>query len=287
MELRNYTNIPEQGTKVFSGSGKYSNISNTYNGNLLYGLDPNTSLPVNPDDLTNVNVSKSVNAIEIDWNGYNTGTKVINNTVDFLDWIEEETEKIRPSFSQEAHYTPSTYNGIPIRIDDDTISIDYRITNIPVDQYGHFLINGLPREFGYLYIGDGECANDIDVNHTIHNHVNQYNFKQLADMYYYPAYINKTAIKYTVDKNHEYGDDNSSGTIYIVIKEGYKWDSKNPENSDFEIYVRTVEPVEFEFKYTGELDNFDTYEGYNFFKLNDIEDGKDIRLVLKTDAPLR
>ena len=27
MELRNYTNIPEQGTKVFSGSGKYSNIS--------------------------------------------------------------------------------------------------------------------------------------------------------------------------------------------------------------------------------------------------------------------
>lgn len=271
MELRNYTNIP-QGTKVFSASGKYSHKDNTYNGKYHPNLD---------------NIAPSFNAIEIDWNGYNTGTKVINNTVDFLDWIEEETNKIRPSFSQEAtHYTPSAYNGIPIRIDDDTISIDYRITNIPIDNYGHFLINRLPKEFGYLYIGDGECANDIDVNHTIHNHVNQDNFKQLADMYYYPAYINES-IEYKVDPNHKYGDDNYSGTIYIVIKEGYKWDSKNPENSDFEIYVRTVEPVELEFRYTGELELFDTYEEYNFFKLNGVEDGKDIRLVLKTDAPLR
>ena len=279
MELRNYTNIPEQETKVFGASGKYSHKNNTYNGKYHPNLD---------------NIAPSFNAIEIDWNGYNTGTKVINNTVDFLDWIEKETEKIRPSFSQEAghnsHYTPTAYNGsinIPISIDDNTISVDYRSTNIPIDNYGHFLINSLPKEFGYLYIGDGECANDIDVNHTIHNHVNQDNFKQLADMYYYPAYINKTAIKYTVDKNHEYGDDDFSGTIHIVIKKGYKWDSKNPENSDFEIYVRTVEPVEFEFRYTGELELFDTCDEYNFFKLNGVEDGKDIRLVLKTDAPLR
>ena len=26
MELRNYTNLPEKGTRVFSGGGKYSNI---------------------------------------------------------------------------------------------------------------------------------------------------------------------------------------------------------------------------------------------------------------------
>lgn len=278
MELRNYTNIPEQGTRVFTGAGKYSNISNTYNGNLLYGLDPNTSLPVNPDNLTNVNVSKSVNAIEIDWNGYNTGTKVINNTVDFLDWIEEETNKIRPSFSQEAtHYQPSAYNGsiirnIPISIDDNTISVDYRSTNIPIDNYGHFLINGLPREFGYLYIGDGECINDSDVYHTIHNHVNQGNFKQLADIYYYPAYINK-AIEYKVDPNHKYGDDNSSGTIYIVIKEGFEL------NEHFVVKVGMF--------YVSELEKFDTYEGYNFFKLNGVEDGKDIQLILQTDLPLR
>lgn len=257
MELRNYTNIP-QGTKVFSASGKYSHKDNTYNGKYHPNLD---------------NIAPSFNAIEIDWNGYNTGTKVINNTVDFLDWIEEETNKIRPSFSQEAtHYTPSAYNGIPIRIDDDTISIDYRITNIPIDNYGHFLIDGLPKEFGYLYIGDGECANDIDVNHTIHNHVNQDNFKQLADMYYYPAYINK-AIEYKVDPNHKYGDDNSSGTIYIVIKEGFEL------NEHFVVKVGMF--------YVSELEKFDTYEGYNFFKLNGVEDGKDIQLILQTDLPLR
>ena len=147
---------------------------------------------VNPDDLTNVNVSKSVNAIEIDWNGYNTGTKVINNTVDFLDWIEEETEKVKPSFSQEAdHYQPSAYNGEIIK-DNIPISVDGKSTNISVDQYGHFLIDCLPREFGYLYIGDGECTNDSD--HLIHNHINRNNFKQLADVYYYPAYIKKKAI---------------------------------------------------------------------------------------------
>lgn len=284
MELRNYTNIPEQGTKVFGGSGKYSNISNTYNGNLLYGLDPNTSLPVNPDDLTNVNVSKSVNAIEIDWNGYNTGTKVINNTVDFLDWIEEETEKVKPSFSQEAdHYQPSAYNGEIIK-DNIPISVDGKSTNISVDQYGHFLIDGLPREFGYLYIGDGECTNDSD--HLIHNHINRNNFKQLADVYYYPAYIKKTAIEYTVDPNNEYGydGDNDVSTVYIVIKEGFKWYGEYPkdlEKSDFKIYIGNWE-------YTGELKKFDTYQGYNFFKLlNGVEDGKNIRLELQTDAPLR
>ena len=41
MELRNYTNIPEQGTKVFGGGGKYSNISNTYNGDLLWKTTSN------------------------------------------------------------------------------------------------------------------------------------------------------------------------------------------------------------------------------------------------------
>lgn len=283
MELRNYTNIPEKGTKVFGGGGKYSNISNTYNGDLLYGLDPNTSLPVNPDNLTNVNVSKSINAIEIDWNGYNTGTKVINNTVDFLDWIEEETEKVKPSFSQEAtHYQPSAYNGEIIK-DNIPISVDGKSTNISVDQYGHFLIDGLPREFGYLYIGDGECTNDSD--HLIHNHINRNNFKQLADVYYYPAYINKTAIKYIVDKNHEYGDDDSSGTVYIVIKEGFKWDSENPENSDFKIKINgwiftgKLEPGKFEI--------FDTDQGYNFFKLYDVDDTATIELELQTDLPLR
>lgn len=266
MELRNYTNIPEQGTKVFSGSGKYSNISNTYHGNLLYGLDPNTSLPVNPDNLTNVNVYKSVNAIEIDWNGYNTGTKVINNTVDFLDWIEEETERVRPSFSQEAtHYLPPAYNGtrnIPI-------SVDGRSTNISVDDYGHFLIDSLPREFGYLYIGDGECLDNSD--HTTHNHINKNNFKQLSDVYYYPSYINK-AIEYTVDKNHEYGEDDSS-TIYIVIKEGFEL------NEHFIIKRGEMFNI-------NKLEKFDTYEGYNFFKLNDIEDNVTIQLVLINDTPL-
>lgn len=274
MKLRNYTNIPAQGTNVFGGNGKYSNISNTYNGNLLYGLDPNTSLPVNPDNLTNVNVSKSVNAIEIDWNGYNTGTKVINNTVDFLDWIEEETNKIRPSFSKEAtHYTPSAYNGNEIIKDNNIsipISVDGKSTNIVVDEYGHFLIDGLPREFGYLYIGDGACTNDSD--HLIHNHINRNNFKQLADIYYYPAYINK-AIEYKVDPNHKYGDDNSSGTIYIVIKEGFEL------NEHFVVKVGMF--------YVSELEKFDTYEGYNFFKLNGVEDGKDIQLILQTDLPLR
>lgn len=275
MELRNYTNIPAQGTKVFGGGGKYSNISNTYNGNLLYGLDPNTSLPVNPDDLTNVNVSKSVNAIEIDWNGYNTGTKVINNTVDFLDWIEEETEKVKPSFSQEAtHYQPSAYNGEIIK-DNIPISVDGKSTNISVDQYGHFLIDGLPREFGYLYIGDGKCSDNS--NHIIHNHINRNNFKQLSDVYYYPGYINKP-IEYKVDPNHEYDydGDNDSSTVYIVIKEGFEL------TKHFKIFLRSGV-----FEYTGELEKFDTYEGYNFFKLNDIDDGIDIQLVLQPNAPLR
>lgn len=271
MELRNYTNIPEQGTKVFSGSGKYSNISNTYNGNLLYGLDPNTSLPVNPGDLTNVNVSKSVNAIEIDWNGYNTGTKVINNTVDFLDWIEEETEKVKPSFSQEAaHYQPSAYNGSIIKnIPIDAAGIS---TNISVDNYGHFLIDGLPREFGYLYIGDGKCSDNS--NHIIHNHVNRNNFKQLSDVYYYPAYVNR-AIEYKVDPNHEYDydGDNDSSTIYIVIKEGFEL------NKHFIIKLGMFT--------INQLEKFDTYEGYNFFKLNDIQDNETIDLIIQTVAPLR
>lgn len=272
MELRNYTNIP-QGTKVFGAGGKYSHKNNTYNGKYRPNLD---------------DIKLSFNAIEIDWNGYNTGTKTINNTVDFLDWIEEETENARPSFSQEAgHYTPTAYNGsinIPISIDDNTISVDYRSTNISVDQYGHFLIDGLPREFGYLYIGDGECTNDSD--HLIHNHINRNNFKQLADVYYYPAYIKKTAIEYTVDPNNEYGydGDNDVSTVYIVIKEGFKWYGeypKDPEKSDFKIYIGNRE-------YTGELKKFDTYQGYNFFKLlNGVEDGTDIQLILQTDLPLR
>ena len=251
MELRNYTNIPEQGTKVFGAGGKYSHKDNTYNGKYHPNLD---------------NIEPSFNAIEIDWNGYNTGTKTINNTIDFLDWIEEETEKVRPSFNN--HYTPSAYNGtiiknLPIRVDD-------RSTNISIDNYGHFLIDGLPREFGYLYIGDGECSDNSD--HIIHNHVNRNNFKQLADMYYYPAYINKTAIKYTVDKNHEYGEDDSS-TIYIVIKEGFEL------NKHFIIKLGMFT--------INQLEKFDTYEGYNFFKLNDIQDNETIELVLQTDAPLR
>lgn len=252
MELRNYTNIP-QGTKVFGAGGKYSHKNNTYNGKYHPNLD---------------NIEPSFNAIEIDWNGYNTGTKTINNTIDFLNWIEEETEKVRPSFNQEAtHYLPSAYNGTIIK--NLPISVDGRNTNIPIDNYGHFLIDGLPREFGYLYIGDGECSDNSD--HIIHNHVNRNNFKQLSDVYYYPAYIKKT-IEYTVDKNHEYGEDDSS-TIYIVIKEGFEL------NKHFIIKLGMFT--------INQLEPFDTYEGYNFFKLNDIQDNETIDLIIQTDAPLR
>ena len=241
MELRNYTNIP-QGTKVFGASGKYSHKDNTYNGKYHPNLD---------------NIAPSFNAIEIDWNGYNTGTKTINNTVDFLDWIEEETENARPSFNN--HYSPSAYNGTIIK--NLPISVDGRSTNIPVDNYGHFLIDGLPREFGYLYIGDGECSDNS--NHIIHNHVNRNNFKQLSDVYYYPAYINE-AIEYTVDKNHEYGEDDSS-TIYIVIKEGFDFIIK--------LGMFTIN--------NDQLEKFDTHDGYNFFKLDDFEDNVTIQLVLQ------
>lgn len=265
MELRNYTDLPEQGTNVFGGNGKYSNKSNTYNGFLLYGLDPNTSLPVNPDNLTNVGVSQSINAIEIDWNGYNTGTKVINNTVDFLDWIEEETNKVRPSFNQETHYQPSSYNGSTVKRN-ISINVPGGNTNISVDNYGHFLIDGLPSEFGYLYVGDGECSDDS--NHTTHNHINRNNFKQLADIYYYPAYIN-TGIDFplhSVDQNHQYGEDDSS-TIYIVIKETFM-----PA-----VHFRVKGTA---FDYTNKLELIDAYDGYNFFKMDDFEDGTTIQLQL-------
>ena len=241
MELRNYTNIP-QGTKVFGAGGKYSHKNNTYNGKYHPNLD---------------NIEPSFNAIEIDWNGYNTGTKTINNTVDFLDWIEEETENARPSFNN--HYSPSAYNGTIIK--NLPISVDGKSTNISVDQYGHFLIDGLPREFGYLYIGDGECTNDSD--HFIHNHINRNNFKQLSDVYYYPGYINNP-IEYTVDPNHEYGE-NDSSTIYIVIKEGFDFIIK--------LGMFTIN--------NDQLEKFDTCDGYNFFKLDDFEDNVTIQLVLQ------
>ena len=270
MELRNYTDLPAQGTRVFGGGGKYSNKDNTYHGHLYYDLDPNSS--VNPDNLTNVDVSQSINAIEIDWNGYNTGTKIIHNTGDFLDWIEEETNKVRPSFNQETHYQPSSYNG-SITKRNISINVPSGSTNIPVDEYGHLLIDGLSNEFGYLYIGDGECSNDSD--HTTHNHINRYNFDQIADIYYYPAYINTgfNVMGHQVDKNHQYGDDDSS-TVYIVIKEGFK------PKDHFNIKING-------WNYSGELKPFDTFAGYNFFKIDDIEDGTTIQLQLLSDAPLR
>ena len=270
MELRNYTDLPAQGTRVFSGAGKYSNKSNTYNGALLYGL---TNVPTNPDNLTNVNVSQSVNAIEIDWNGYNTGTKIIHNSVDFLDWIEEETNKVRPSFNQETHYQPSAYNG-SIVTRNIPINAWGGSTTIPVDKYGHFLIDGLPREFGYLYVGDGECSNNS--NHTTHNHINRNNYKQLADIYYYPAYINTPYDfpLHRVDQNHQYGDDDSS-TVYIVIKEGFE------PGDNFNITING-------WNYNSEkINRFDTYDGYNFFKIDNIEDNAIIQLELSNDVPLR
>ena len=36
-----------------------------------------------------------------------------------------------------------------------------------------------------------------------------------------------------------------------------------------------------------QLEKFDTYEGYNFFKLDDFEDNVTIQLVLQPNAPLR
>ena len=78
-------------------SGKYTNDQNFDANTGLYDIDQNK--------LNTVGVYKSVNAIEIDWNGAEVDENtVLNTTGDLLTWIKTKTEIELPETDLSNYY---------------------------------------------------------------------------------------------------------------------------------------------------------------------------------------
>lgn len=112
MNISNFKHITNSiGQMVFSASGKYAHLDNTFNGE--YRPDTNDIVP-------------SFNAVEIDWNGYQVDSKYgvssIDDTEDLFTYIKGLVNY--KSSNPMIHYTPSTTNYTNVHFGNSSVKVD-------------------------------------------------------------------------------------------------------------------------------------------------------------------
>ena len=119
MNISNFKHITNSiGQNVFSATGKYTRINNTYNSK--YDPDLNAIIP-------------SFNVVEIDWNGYQVGNN-LEYGVNYIDDTEDLFTYIKGLVNYKAsnpmiHYTPST----------TYTTVNFGNTSVTVDAKGHIV----------------------------------------------------------------------------------------------------------------------------------------------------
>lgn len=110
MNISNFKHITNSiGQMVFSASGKYSHLDNTFNGE--YHPELNDIIP-------------SFNAIEIDWNGYQVDSKYGVSSIDDTEDLFTYIKGLVDYKSREIHYTPNTTNATPVKFGSTSIMVD-------------------------------------------------------------------------------------------------------------------------------------------------------------------